>query len=231
MTDTLVLLPGLLNDARLWSHQRASLSALVDVVVADLTQDDTIAAMARRVLDAAPARFALAGLSMGGYVAMEIMRQAPGRVTRLALLDTTARPDTAEQTQRRKDAIALATSGGFEKIMPGMLPLLVHPDHMALERVGGLAKDMALAVGAEAFVRQQTAIMHRPDSRPALNRVSCPTLLLCGRDDGLTPPDRHEEMADLIPDSRLVTVEQCGHLSAIEQPQAVSAVLSYWLQR
>ncbi|MEW5726648.1 MAG: alpha/beta fold hydrolase [Pseudomonadota bacterium] len=231
MTDTLVLLPGLLNDARLWSHQKASLSALVDVMVADLTQDDTIAAMARRVLDTAPARFALAGLSMGGYVAMEILRQAPERVTRLALLDTTARPDTAEQTQRRKDAIALATSGGFDKIMPGMLPLLVQPDHMALERVGGLAKDMARAVGAEAFVRQQTAIMHRPDSRPGLNRVSCPTLVLCGRDDGLTPPDRHEEMADLIPDSRLVMVEQCGHLSAIEQPQAVSAVLSYWLQR
>lgn len=230
MRDTLVLLPGLLNDARLWSHQKAALSDVIGVMVGDLTQDDSLAAMARRVLDAAPARFALAGLSMGGYVAMEIMRQAPERVERLALLDTTARPDTAEQTQRRKDAIALATSGGFEKIMPGMLPMLVHPDNMAKGRVGGLAKDMAQAVGADAFVRQQTAIMHRPDARPGLNRIVCPSLILCGRDDALTPPDRHEEMADLIPGAKWVMVEQCGHLSPIEQPQAVSAVLRYWLQ-
>jgi pimeloyl-ACP methyl ester carboxylesterase len=230
MSDALVLLPGLLNDARLWAHQKAELSDLVHVAIGDLTQDDTLAGMARRVLDAAPPRFALAGLSMGGYVAMEIMRQAPERVERLALLDTTARPDLPDQTQRRKDAIAVATSGGFEKIMPGMLPMLVHPNHMALERVGGLAKDMALAVGAEAFVRQQTAIMRRPDARPALNRVACPTLILCGRDDALTPPDRHEEMADLIPGAVFVPVAQCGHLSAIEQPQAVSAALRYWLQ-
>jgi pimeloyl-ACP methyl ester carboxylesterase len=230
MADTLILLPGLLNDARLWSHQKAALSGLAEVRISDLTQDDSMAGLAKRVLADAPQRFALAGLSMGGYVAMEILRQAPERVERLALFDTTARPDTPEQTQRRLDAIALAKAGGFERIMPGMLPLLVHPDHLALERVGGLAKDMALAVGAEAFVRQQTAIMHRPDSRPALNRINCPTLVACGRDDGLTSLDRHEEMAELIPGGTLVVIEQCGHLSAIEQPQAVSALLSYWLQ-
>ncbi len=226
----LVLLPGLLNDPRLWSHQKAALSGTVDVMIADLTQDDSLASMATRVLEAVPGRFSLAGISMGGYVAMEIMRRAPERVERLALLDTTARPDSPEQTERRKDAIALAASGGFERIMPGMLPLLVHPDHMAMERVGGLAKEMALAVGPEAFARQQIAIMRRPDARPGLTRVTCPTLILCGRDDALTPPDRAEEMADLIPGARVVMVEQCGHLSAIEQPQAVSAVLGYWLQ-
>lgn len=226
----LVLLPGLLNDARLWRHQQACLAGLADVTIADLTQDDTLAAMAERVLAVSPDRFALAGLSMGGYVALEIMRQAPQRVERLALLDTTARPDAPEQTQRRQDAIALAKAGGFEKIMPSMLPLLVHPDHMALERVGGLAKEMALAVGPEAFARQQKAIMHRPDSRPGLNRITCPTLIMCGRDDQLTPPDRHREMAEQISGSTLVMIDQCGHLSAIEQPQAVSAVLSHWLQ-
>lgn len=226
----LILLPGLLNDERLWAHQRAALAALATVTIGDLTQDDTLAAMAQRVLAAAPPRFALAGLSMGGYVAQEIMRRAPLRVERLALLDTSARPDTAEQTQRRIDAIEIARAGGFDKIMPTMLPNLVHPDHMALERVGGLAKDMAKAVGPEAFIRQQTAIMHRPDSRPGLNRIGCPTLVMVGRDDALTPLDRAEEMAGLIPSAGLVVIEQCGHLSAIEQPQAVSAVLRYWLQ-
>lgn len=226
----LILLPGLLNDERLWAHQRAALADMATVTVADLTLDDTMGGLAERVLAEAPSRFALAGLSMGGYVAMEIMRRAPERVERLALIDTTARPDMPEQTQRRKDAVALAQAGGFEKIMPSMLPLLVHPDHMALERIGGLAKDMALAVGAEAFARQQKAIMHRPDSRPALNRIACPALVMCGRDDGLTPLDRHQEMAGLIDGAALVVIEQCGHLSAIEQPQAVSAVLRYWLQ-
>lgn len=226
----LVLLPGLLNDGRLWTHQTAALAELATVTIGDLTQDDGLAAMAERVLAAAPARFALAGLSMGGYLAQEIMRRAPGRVERLALIDTTARPDTPEQTQRRLDAIGIARGGGFDKIMPTMLPNLVHPDHLALERVGGLAKDMARAVGPDAFVRQQTAIMNRPDSRPGLNRVDCPTVVVVGRDDALTPPDRAEEMAGLIPNAKLVVIEDCGHLSAIEQPQAVSAVLRYWLQ-
>lgn len=226
----LVLLPGLLNDVRLWAHQRATLGDLAAVTVGDLTRDDTLTAMAGRVLAAAPPTFALAGLSMGGYVAQEIMRRAPERVERLALLDTTARPDTPEQTQRRNDAVAVARAGGFDKIMPTMLPNLVHPDHLALDRVGGLAKDMAKAIGPDAFIRQQTVIMHRPDSRPGLNRITCPTLVVVGREDILTPMDRAEEMAELIPAARLVVIEDCGHLSAIEQPQAVSAVLRYWLQ-
>ncbi|MBX9635346.1 MAG: alpha/beta hydrolase [Magnetospirillum sp.] len=230
MKPSLVLLPGLLNDHRLWAHQQAALADMVDVSVGEVTQDDSLAGMADRVLAAAPPRFALAGLSMGGYVAMEIMRKAPERVERLALLDTTARPDTAEQRQRRVDAVAIAQAGGFDKIMPVMLPNLVHPDHLALERVGGLAKDMARALGPEVFARQQHAIMHRPDSRPALNRIACPTLVLVGRDDTLTPVDRAEEMAGLIPDARLVLVDQSGHFSPLEQPQAVSAVMRYWLQ-
>lgn len=230
MTRTLVLLPGLLNDHRLYAHQVAAVAPLAEAVVADLTCDDSMAAMAERVLAAAPDRFALAGLSMGGYVAMEILRRAPERVERLALLDTTARADAPDQTQRRKDAVALARGGGFEKIMPTMLVSLVHPDHLALERVGGVAKDMARAVGADAFVRQQTAIMHRPDSRPGLPRVTCPTLVLVGADDMVTPLDRAQEMAELIPHSRLEVIADCGHLSTLEQPEAVSAALCRWLQ-
>ena len=231
MSRDLVLLPGLLNDYRLWAAQAEALAPLAQCQVADLTQDDSLAAMAGRVLAAAPPRFALAGLSMGGYVALEILRRAPERVERLALVDTTARPDTPEQSQRRKDAVALARAGGFDRIMPTMLPLLVHPDHLALERVGGIAKDMARAVGAEAFARQQNAIMHRPDARPGLTRVACPTLVLVGSDDSVTPLERAEEMADLIPNARLEVVEKSGHLSPLEQPGAVSALMAAWLRQ
>lgn len=230
MNRPLLLLPGLLNDHRLWAAQMEALAPLARCVVADLTLDDSLAGMAARVLAHAPERFALAGLSMGGYVAMEILRRAPERVERLALLDTTARADTPEQTQRRKDAVAVAKAGGFDKIMPTMLPVLVHPDHMALERVGGVAKDMARAVGPEAFARQQNAIMHRPDSRPGLPRIGCPTLVLVGEDDAATPPDRAEEMAELIPGARLEVVRHCGHLSTLEQPEAVAAAMGEWLR-
>ncbi len=231
MSRDLVLLPGLLNDSRLWSAQVAALAPLARCMVADLTLDDTLAAMAERVLAAAPPRFALAGLSMGGYVALDILRRAPERVERLALVDTTARPDTPEQSQRRRDAVALAHAGGFDRIMPTMLPLLVHPDHLALERVGGLAKDMARAVGPDGFARQQNAVMHRPDARPGLPRIPCPTLVLVGADDAVTPLDRAEEMAELIPQSRLEVVEKCGHLSPLEQPDAVSAAMAAWLRQ
>lgn len=229
MSAALVLLPGLLNDHRLWSRQVEALGGRGTVMVGDLTRDDTLGGMAARVLDAAPERFALAGLSMGGYVAMEIMRRAPGRVERLALFDTTARPDLPEQTQRRKDAVALARSGGFDKIMPTMLPLLLHPDHLKDEGIAALAKDMARAVGAEAFAHQQAAIMARPDSRDSLPRIACPTLVLCGAEDSLTPPDRHDEMAALINGARRVTIPHCGHLSPLERPDAVSAELLRWL--
>jgi pimeloyl-ACP methyl ester carboxylesterase len=226
---SLIFLPGLLNDARLYAHQAAALAGQAKVTVADLTGDDSLAAMAERVLAAAPPFFCLAGLSMGGYVAMEIMRRAPARVARLALLDTTARPDLPEQTLRRQDAIAVTRAGGFDKIMPGMLPMLLHPDHLARDDVAGLAKAMAASVGPEAFIRQQTAIMGRPDSRPDLPGYRCPTVVIVGRQDALTPPDRAAEMAEAIPGARMVVIEDSGHLSALEQPQAVSAALGDWL--
>jgi pimeloyl-ACP methyl ester carboxylesterase len=229
MSLPLVLLPGLLNDERLWARQVPELSADRTVMVGDLTTADSLEVLAEQVLAKAPPSFALAGLSMGGYVAMEIMRQAPDRVERLALLDTTARPDLPEQSQRRRDAMEIARAGGFDKIMPTMLPMLLCAASLADPSITGLAKDMARAVGAEAFIRQQTAIMGRPDSRPSLAAIRCPTLVLCGAEDALTPPDRHHEMAGLIAGSRLVIVEGSGHLSPMEQPAAVLDALAGWL--
>jgi pimeloyl-ACP methyl ester carboxylesterase len=225
----LVLLPGLLCDRELWRRQIEALGDVASPWVADLTLDDSMAAMARRVLAAAPPRFALAGLSMGGYCALEIMRQDPARVTRLALLDTGARADSSEQTARRYGLNELAEKGEFHGVTPRLLPLFLHPDRLKDAELTGRVTAMAHRVGKDAFLRQQKAIMERIDSRPYLARIACPTLLLCGRQDQLTPPALHEEMASLIPGALLEVIEDCGHLSAMERPDAVDAALRIWL--
>ena len=189
-----------------------------------------MAGMARGVLDAAPERFALAGLSMGGYVSLEIMRQAPGRVEALALLDTSARPDTPEQAEARLALVGLARAGGFDEVWRGLLPKVVHPDRVDDPGLRTAVGEMAHAVGAGGFERQERAIIGRPDSRPGLPVISCPTLVLCGRDDALTPPHLHEELADGIPGARLIQIDHCGHLSTLERPEAVTRAMRAWLE-
>ncbi|WP_448204761.1 alpha/beta fold hydrolase [Azospirillum sp. sgz302134] len=225
----LILLPGMPLDAALWEHQTRHLADVAEVRAGDLTGRDSMAALAAAVLAGAPERFALGGLSMGGYVAFEILRQAPERVAKLALLDTSARPDTPEQTANRKDAVALVGQGKFRQVIAAGLSRLVHPDRLADAALVESVRAQAQRIGPEGYARQQTAIMNRPDSRPGLAAIRCPTLVLCGRQDVITPPDLHEEMARGIPGARLVIVEQCGHLSAMEQPQAVTALLREWL--
>ncbi|MCC7167297.1 MAG: alpha/beta fold hydrolase [Rhodospirillales bacterium] len=229
-SQPLVLLPGLLCDEALWRHQVESLADLAHFLIPDLSLDDSIRAMAGRVLAEAPARFALAGLSMGGYVAQEILRQAPARVTRLALLDTSFKADSDEQKSRRLALLELAKTGQFKGVTPRLLPSLVHPDRLNDDRLVATVTGMAERIGREAFFRQQTAIMGRPDGRADLARIACPTVVLCGRQDALTPLEVHREMASLIPGATLVIVEASGHLPPLEQPHAVSAVLRYWLQ-
>lgn len=226
----LVFCPGLLNDGALWRHQIESLADVAAPSVADLTVADTVEELARSVLDQAPSEFALAALSMGGYVAFEILRQAPGRVRRLALFDTRARLDPPESRQRRLDMIDIARRGGFSKLPPQMLAGLLHPDHVADPRMAETVLGMAGRIGAEAFIRQQTAILGRPDSLPTLPGLRLPTLVAGGRQDGITPPDILAEIADGIPGAKLVIIEEAGHLAPIEQPQAVSALLRCWLQ-
>ena len=225
----LLLLPGLLCDPRLWAAQAEGLSDIADVTIADMTKDNSIAGMVRRALNEAPDRFALAGLSMGGYAALEAMRQAPGRVERLALLDTGARADTPEQTTRRKDLIALAQRGEFKAVSPRLLPLFIHEDRLSDTALVAEIAAMADAVGKEAFLRQQQAIMGRPDSRPGLGAIECPTVVVCGREDRLTPLELSEEIVSLIPHATLEIVENCGHLSTMERPDEVNAILRAWL--
>ncbi|MBM3566304.1 MAG: alpha/beta fold hydrolase [Alphaproteobacteria bacterium] len=226
----LVLLPGLLCDEALWAHQAAALADMAEIHVADLSRDSTVEDMAARVLALAPARFALAGLSMGGYVAQAIMRAAPERVERLALADTNARADSPEQTERRQALIRQTRIGQFRGVTKRLLPMLIHPDRLDDRHLVSAVTGMAERIGKDAFLRQQAAIMARPDNRARLRDIRCPALVLCGRQDQLTPPALHREMADAVPGAALVVVENCGHLAPLERPEAVSALLRYWLQ-
>jgi pimeloyl-ACP methyl ester carboxylesterase len=223
-------LPGPLTTEAFWSPVVARLDGRVEPWIADLTLDDSIAAMATRVLADAPwPRFALAGHSLGGYVALEIVRRAPERIARLALIDTQARPDTLEAIDRRRALIELAQSGRFQEVAERLIPVVFDSVEVVEPSLVALHRDMARAVGAEAFLRQQRAIMDRVDSRPTLAAIRCPTLVLCGVHDLLTPLDRHEEMAAAIAGAKLVAVPSAGHYSPLERPYEVGFALANWL--
>lgn len=225
----LILGPGLMNTPRLWEHQAEHLADIADIHIVDTRQDSSLAGMAQRMLDAAPPAFAYAGLSMGGYMAFEMMRMAPERVVKLALLDTAAYNDTPERSAIRRDMIALAEKGDFETVKRNTMPIFLSPARLHDREVVDIANGMCDEVGPQVFVQQMTAIMQRRDSRDTLSDIRVPTLVICGRQDQGTPLAASEEIAAGIPSSRLAVVEDCGHLSTIEQPQAVTALLRDWL--
>ncbi len=225
-----VLVPGLLASARLYAPQLAALWSSGAVQVANHTRDDSMAALARRILAEAPPRFALVGLSMGGYVAFEILRQAPERVARVALLDTAARADTPDASAARRTQMDLAASGRFTEVIDALFARVVHPSRQHDAALRELMRLMGAEVGVSGYLRQQTANMTRIDSRPTLAGIRCPTLVLVGEGDRLTPPERAVEIADAITGARLVVVPDCGHFSTLECPQAVTDALRAWLQ-
>jgi pimeloyl-ACP methyl ester carboxylesterase len=226
----IILVPGLAASPRLYAAQMPELWRFGPVTVAAHASDDSIAAIARRILSWAPPRFALIGLSMGGYIAFEIARQAGERIERLALLDTSARPDSPEQAEGRRAQIAMAESGRLTEAVDLIFPRLVHPSRYDDEALRRLVHQMAADVGAQGFVRQQKAIMDRPDSRPSLAAIRCPTLVLVGAQDQATPPERAAEIAAGIAGARQVVVPECGHLSTLERPEAVTRALIELLQ-
>ncbi|WP_417517749.1 alpha/beta fold hydrolase [Minwuia sp.] len=228
--QNLLLIPGLLCTGRLWRDQSAALADLADIQIGEHHLDDNLSDIAARILRSAPDRFALAGLSMGGYVAFEIWRQAPERVQRIALLDTRATTDTPAETQRRKDLIALARKGRFTGIHERLMPLFIHHDRLDDRELTGAVAEMAEATGRDGFINQTKALMTRPDARPACATIDVPALVLCGRQDALTPVAMHQEMADLIADADLKIIEDCGHLSTMERPEAVNEAMREWLQ-
>jgi pimeloyl-ACP methyl ester carboxylesterase len=218
----IVLIPGLLASARLYAEQIPGLWRLGPVTVATHTRDDSMAAIARRILATAPERFALAGLSMGGYICFEILRLAPERIAKLVLLDTSARPDTPEQSEQRRSQIELARSGRLGEVADMLFPKLVHARRWGDESLRRIGRAMVEEVGVEGFINQQTAIIGRPDSRPGLAAIRCPTLVVVGDGDVLTPPERAQEITNGIPGARLHLIRDSGHLSTLEQPAAVT---------
>jgi pimeloyl-ACP methyl ester carboxylesterase len=228
---TLVLLPGLLNTRRVFEPQIEALSDIADSVVPELWHHDTIGAMAEATLALAPPPFALVGFSMGGYVAFEILRRAAQRAERLALMDTQAVPDSAESTKRRRALLEQTKIGRFRGVQRTLLPQLVHSRHINDDAITQPIFDMAQEIGADGFVREQRAIIDRADSRRMLVDIDIPTVVIVGRQDQVTPLPRSEEMAADIADSRLVVLEDCGHMSPLEKPAEVTAALRRWLSQ
>ena len=226
---TLVLLPGLINTRRVFAHQIEALADIADCIVPELWHHETISEMADATLALAPPTFALGGFSMGGYVAFEIMRRAAERVQKLALIDTQAAPDSAESTARRRSLLEQTKIGRFHGVQRSLLPQLVHPSHVDNAAISQPIFDMAQEIGAEGFVNEQRAIMGRADSRHLLVDIDLPTVVIVGRQDQVTPLQRSEEMAADIATSRLVVLEECGHMSPLEKPAEVAAALRRWL--
>lgn len=226
----LFLLPGYLDTDRLWQHQVENLADDADITVANLTNQESITQMASMVLAQAPEGFALAGLSMGGYTALEIMRQAPERVSRLALLDTTPFTDLPERLEGRKAQVMMAQEGRFDEIVDQMTAFKMKPEGPSEKpALAQTIREMCESVGPQAMIRQQTAMINRADTSDVLGAIKCPTLVLCGRQDGPTPPEVHQKIAAGIEGAKLVIVEDCGHLAPLEQPEATTTAMRHWL--
>ncbi|MBO9446332.1 alpha/beta hydrolase [Ruegeria sp. R14_0] len=226
----LVLLPGMMCDARLYGPQIAALSGSYPILCAPIGGHDTMTALANEVLAHAPPRFALAGLSMGGIVAMEILRQAAERVSGLALLDTNPLAELDEVKARRTPQIQAAKKGGLRTVMAEEMKPNYLTDGPNRATILDLCMDMAMGLGADVFVNQSIALRDRPDQSETLRNYTRKTLILCGRDDALCPVSRHELMHELVPDSRLEIIEQAGHLPTLEQPEKTTAALRRWLE-
>lgn len=224
-----LLVPGLVCSARVYVHQIPVLWQHGPVVVADHTQGDSMQTIARSILANAPPRFALVGFSMGGYLSFELWRQARDRIVRLALIDTSARPDTPEQTHFRRQRVSQAQDGHFGEVLDQQFPLLVHRSRHNDTAMRAMMRAMAEnEYGVATFARHQNAIIHRPDSRPDLPSIRCPTLVVVGDSDQVAVPAAAEEIAKSIPGARHVVVPECGHMSILERPDAVNAALQEW---
>ena len=229
-TIPIVLIPGLACSPRIYAPIIPALWRFGPVMVANHLRDDSVATIARRILSEAPPRFALAGHSMGGYIAFEIMRQAPERVTRLALMNTQARPDTPEATARRRGQVERVQRGEYSAVLDELFSGFVHPSRREDVALRRLVHDMGDDVGTDAFIRQQTAIMARPDSKPTLAAIKCPTLVLTADQDNTISNSLSAEMAEGIAGAKLVILPECGHLPQVERSQATADALSEWLQ-
>ncbi len=231
----IVLVPGLVCDAEVWAHQAGAFRAAGTVQIPDHGSLDSLEKMAEALLDRAPARFALAGHSMGGRVAVEVIRRAPERVTKLALLDTGYKPLPAGEAAKLERAgrfalLEKARTEGMRAMGLQWVQGMVHPDRLSdaplIESIVGMIARKTPAI----FAAQIKALLERPDGAPVLSRIQCPAMVLCGREDAWSTLSQHEEIAALIPNSNLVVIENCGHMCTMERPREISAALMTWLR-
>jgi pimeloyl-ACP methyl ester carboxylesterase len=225
----LVLLPAFMSTRILWEHQIDGLVDIADITVVELTPYDSVAKMTDAVLDRAPERFALAGLSLGAFTAFEILRRAPERITRLALVSTSARADAPERLVARKSQIEAVQAGGFDEVVEGFLKVLQPSNKPWSHDVVESVRQMVHEAGHGCFFRQQDAMKNRVDSREILGSITCPTLVIHGRDDQSWPFENGEELARLIPGALLEVIEDAGHFPTLSQPKATTAALRAWL--
>ncbi len=225
----LVLLPAFMTTRALWGPQIEALADIAEIEVVELTPYDSVTKMAAAVLDRAPERFALAGLSLGGFTAFEILRHAPERIMRLALVSTTAGGDAPERLAARKTQIDAVRSGRFDEVVEGFLKVLQSPAHPWSRAVLETVRQMIHEAGPDCFFRQQDAMRNRVEMRDSLAAISCPTIVIHGRDDQSWPLENGEELAQLIPGARLSVIENCGHFPTLDQPEQTNAALRDWL--
>lgn len=225
-----VLLPGLLCSPLLYQEQLPLLWRYGPVMIGDTRHDDNLSDMAKRVLQDAPERFALVGFSMGGYLSLEIMRQAPERIIKLALLDTSARADVPQAIEGRKKMFDVVKQDGLQEVFRLGYEFCVHSSRKNDQQLRNDVYQMMVDVGEDAYIRQQTAIFNRIDSRPSLAQIPCQTLVLVGDSDQLTTVGVAKEMAGGIHHAELVIVPECGHISPLEKPEAVNVALVRWME-
>ena len=230
MTYPIVFVPGLLCTQALYAPQIAILSAKTECIVADHTRHDSMRAIVDSILDAAPERFYLVGLSMGGYIALEMAEHAPERMEKLVLMDTSARDERPEQTASRRVLMTVAREQGMDPVIDRLLPLFIKESRLSDKALTAIVAQMARDTGVDAFIRQETAIIGRKDARPDLADITCPTLVVCGDADKLTPPELSEEIAAGIANARLEFIAGSGHMTTLEKPEAVTALLTEFLR-
>lgn len=225
----LVLIPGLAGDGVMWRSQAEALREWDPLVTDVHMRHDTIPRMAQALLAENGGPLVLCGTSMGGMIAMEAARQAPDRMRGLALLGTTARPESDEMRRLRENAIRLFEQGRIEEVIVPNVHFAFHPDHARDEELAARYIEFVLRAGAAQLIRQNRAVISRPDAREHLPRLKCPVLVVHGDADQLVPPDNAQEIAALMPQAQLVVIERCGHMLTMEQPARVNAALAGWL--
>lgn len=229
--ETLFLVPGLLCDAAIWTHQIAALGSRYDIRVPDLTGDDSIDAMVDRVLDGAPPTFSIAGHSMGGRVAMRLIARAPERVRRLALLDTGVHPPRPGEAEARQVLLDVSASQGMPALADLWLPPMVRDGALDDDALRASLHAMVERMDPTVHRRQIAALLGRPDAQPGLRAIDCPVLVGVGAEDRWSPPEQHRLIADAIPGADLIVFADGGHMAPVEAPEAVTAALAQWMLR